>query len=603
MSNRRRRHRAGQPVPIRESAAKVAARIHGAPVRGTEPAEPTTLSFTEATTGRMVKAGGTRRYRARLIEGDRWGSSGYYPRKVVERDGPTTWPAGTLMYVDHPTLDEQANRPERSIRDLAATIVTTPVYEGDGLYADVEVFPHAAPLVEAMASTIGLSVRGEGTAQYGTIAGRSGPIIESLDQGYSVDFVTRAGAGGALVSLLEASRGVKLAEGRNVGAWLESRLHLALTELGDDMYGQGRLTRQERITLSAAIGDALQAWTARVEADAPQLFERDLYAEPEPDDAAGDTGTAVSEAASEDVRRVLCDQVYDTYGAPGTYIWVRDYDADRRVLWFDISPDDDGDQATYQQSYAIDDQGAYSLTGDRVEVLARTVYQPVTPANEDVAESATPPATTPASTTIPVLEGAQPTAPTREESPVDPAKTGTTPGTGPAAVTETAPTRTVLGEAERLSQLLAESRTALAEANVRADKAEARATVAEKRATLIEAQRGAEKVTLAKLAESDLKQVSYTAVVAGVCDSLELNEAGKVEETKLSEAIAAEILKERTRVAQLLEAHGFGTVAGLNGAGATGELSEADFEKQLGDVLGNIGLSESEAKTAARGRS
>src|SRR5690606_16191627 len=37
---------------------------------------------------------------------------------------------------------------------------------------------------------------------------------------------------------------------------------------------------EERITLSAAIGDGLQAWTARVEADAPQLFSRDLYDDP-----------------------------------------------------------------------------------------------------------------------------------------------------------------------------------------------------------------------------------------------------------------------------------------------------------------------------------
>jgi hypothetical protein len=593
MSNRRRRRR---PVPIRESAATATARIHGAPVRG---GQPTSLNFTEATTAGMKATGSPRRYRARLIEGDRWGSSGYYPRKVLERDGPTAWAAGTLMYLDHPSLTEQADRPERSVRDLAATIATTPVYEGDGLYADVEVMPHAAALVESLASTVGLSVRGEGTASYGTIGDRSGAIIESLDHGYSVDFVTRAGAGGALVSLLEAARGVKVTEARSVGVWLESRLHLTLTELADDMYGQGRLSRAERLTLSQAIGDGLQAWTSRVEQDAPQLFQRDLYAEPEADDTA--PTTAVSEASSEDIRRVLCDLVYDAYGRPDTYLWIRDYDADRRLLWWDVSPDDDGDPATYEQAYAISDQGVYALSGERVEVIARTVYQPATPSTEEVAEAHQPPAPAPDSTTITVLEGAPPTAPpSTKEAHMGTENTGTTPGSGPE--TGAQPSRTVLGEAERLSQLLAENRTALAETETKLRAAEARAEAAEKRATLAEAQRAAERVVRTKLAETDLKPVSHPAVIAAVCDSLELTEAGKVDPTKLDEAIKAQVLQERTRVAQLLEAHGVGSVAGLNGQQGGTDLSEADFETELAGAFGRIGLSESAATTAARGR-
>jgi hypothetical protein len=52
------------------------------------------------------------------------------------------------------------------------------------------------------------------------------------------------------------------------------------------MYGDGRLTREERITLSGGIGDALAAFTSRVEADAPQLYERDPWADPAPVAAA-----------------------------------------------------------------------------------------------------------------------------------------------------------------------------------------------------------------------------------------------------------------------------------------------------------------------------
>jgi hypothetical protein len=72
------------------------------------------------------------RWRIRLIEGNRWGSSGYYPRDVLERDGATAWPIGTHMFLDHPGENETQDRPERSVRDLAGHIASTPVYETDG---------------------------------------------------------------------------------------------------------------------------------------------------------------------------------------------------------------------------------------------------------------------------------------------------------------------------------------------------------------------------------------------------------------------------------------------------------------------------------------
>lgn len=153
-----------------------------------------------------LTAGTGRRYRARLIEGDRWGSSGYYSREMLERDGPQVWPYGTAVYLDHPGIAEQHDRPERSVRDLAGKITTAPVYEGDGLYADVEFYPHIAPIIEAMWEDVGMSIRAAGTAETGERDGRTGPIITSLSEGVSVDVVTRAGAGGKLVALLESAR-------------------------------------------------------------------------------------------------------------------------------------------------------------------------------------------------------------------------------------------------------------------------------------------------------------------------------------------------------------------------------------------------------------
>jgi hypothetical protein len=143
---------------------------------------------------------------SRLIEGDVWGASGYYPAKVLEADGPTTWPAGTQVYFDHPTETEVFDRPERSVRDLAGVIATDPVYEGDGLYSVVEFYSWAAPIVKELAPNIGLSVRANGVLEQGEAAGRRGPIVRGLMEGQSVDVVTKAGAGGKLVALLESAR-------------------------------------------------------------------------------------------------------------------------------------------------------------------------------------------------------------------------------------------------------------------------------------------------------------------------------------------------------------------------------------------------------------
>lgn len=141
------------------------------------------------------------RYVARLIQPG-WGSSGFYSEAMLRRDaaGPgSVFGVGTHVYADHPTASEEAERPVRSIKDLAGQIVSTPVYEGDGVYAEVEVFPTWAPAIAAMKDSIGMSIRASGMAEYGEAAGRSGMIITSLDHGDSVDFVTKAGAGGRLV--------------------------------------------------------------------------------------------------------------------------------------------------------------------------------------------------------------------------------------------------------------------------------------------------------------------------------------------------------------------------------------------------------------------
>lgn len=141
-----------------------------------------------------------------------WGSSGYYKPEVLKRDGPKVFSKGLKMYWDHPTPTEEAERPERSLRDLAAEFVSDATWQengpdGPGLYADAKVFGSYAEAVDELAPHIGVSIRALGTAKVGEAEGRKGPIIEKIVAAKSVDFVTTPGAGGQVLQLFEAARG------------------------------------------------------------------------------------------------------------------------------------------------------------------------------------------------------------------------------------------------------------------------------------------------------------------------------------------------------------------------------------------------------------
>lgn len=134
------------------------------------------------------------------------GSSGLYPAAVLKRDGPRVFPKGTHMYADHLSPAEEAERPEGSIKNLMAVLDSDARWEdagtdGPGLYANAKVMPHFADHLEALAPHIGVSIRAMGTFE------EDGKSVKELVAAKSVDFVTRAGAGGKVLELFEAARG------------------------------------------------------------------------------------------------------------------------------------------------------------------------------------------------------------------------------------------------------------------------------------------------------------------------------------------------------------------------------------------------------------
>lgn len=150
-------------------------------------------------------------WRARLIEADVHGSSGFYPADVLRRDGAGAFPAGTHVYFDHPTSVEETDRPERSVLDLAGYLMDDARYEdgadGHGLFARIQFTKEARERVQSLAPVVGLSIRAAGEIEE-TSTGR---VVRSIREGLSVDVVTRAGAGGRLVNMSESSTGTPTA--------------------------------------------------------------------------------------------------------------------------------------------------------------------------------------------------------------------------------------------------------------------------------------------------------------------------------------------------------------------------------------------------------
>lgn len=136
------------------------------------------------------------------------GSSAFYPKEVLQRDGPKVFKAGMHVYVNHPTLAEEAARPEGDVKNLAGVLSTDAYWseshaKGPGLYGRMKVFADHGQMVEEKAPHVGMSIRASGVAE--SDKKRDGlPVLKELTSAESVDVVTRAGAGGMI--LTEAAR-------------------------------------------------------------------------------------------------------------------------------------------------------------------------------------------------------------------------------------------------------------------------------------------------------------------------------------------------------------------------------------------------------------
>ncbi|MBC7307580.1 MAG: hypothetical protein H5T80_11775, partial [Dietzia sp.] len=163
-----------------------------------------------------VPADGPGRLRVRIIN-EGIGASGAYPAETLRAAAEANvFAAGTHVYLDHPTESEMWERPERSVRDLAGRLATDAVFEDGALFAEVEVFSPWRKAIAEMADTIGMSIRASAVVEEGEFAGRHVPVVKEIISAESVDFVTKAGRGGAIVEVIESARAASRAVSRGV---------------------------------------------------------------------------------------------------------------------------------------------------------------------------------------------------------------------------------------------------------------------------------------------------------------------------------------------------------------------------------------------------
>lgn len=171
-------------------------------------------------------------WRVKVIEGNRRGSSAYYPKEVVEAGAPL-FKKGTRVYGDHPTMDEKWNRPERSYKHIVGVFESDAEFDGSDLYANVKFYSQDREFIKERAEdgVIGMSIRASGDVEETA----DGPVLKAFTSVTSVDVVTTAGAGGGFEKLLEAAREISASE--SVAESLEKEetmeLHKELAEALD----------------------------------------------------------------------------------------------------------------------------------------------------------------------------------------------------------------------------------------------------------------------------------------------------------------------------------------------------------------------------------
>lgn len=139
--------------------------------------------------------------RVRLLSAG-MGSSGFYPAEIIERDGPTAFPAGTKLFLDHLGESETWERNgSRSVNDLVGKTLTDAEYDPveEALYSDVLFYNGSAERIKEIFEDIDLSVEATGKRD------ENGEITEILVSKHNrIALVPEGGRDGKITEFLES---------------------------------------------------------------------------------------------------------------------------------------------------------------------------------------------------------------------------------------------------------------------------------------------------------------------------------------------------------------------------------------------------------------
>jgi hypothetical protein len=141
-------------------------------------------------------------WRIKIIEGDKQGSSAYYPKEALQ-EGAKLFAPKTKIYLNHPTEDDKFNIPARRVQDIVGYLSEGATYEGKDLYANATFLPKFQEDIKALAEAglIGMSIRADGELT----ESKGVKTLKRFTRVDSVDVVTSPGAGGGFDTLLESA--------------------------------------------------------------------------------------------------------------------------------------------------------------------------------------------------------------------------------------------------------------------------------------------------------------------------------------------------------------------------------------------------------------
>lgn len=222
-------------------------------------------------------------WKIKIIEGDRQGSSAYYPKEALE-SGKHLFSKGVRIFRNHPSESAKWEQPERKIEDIIGWLSEDATYDGKDLYANATFIESEQERIKelAEAGVIGMSIRAMGEMT----EGKNGMELKKFTAVHSVDVVTQAGAGGKFVDVLESARNQENSVEEAEQLKEETELEFP-KELAEALDKQAKLTN-----------DLLEKLNAREDADAKAAADLAEAKRVEAEEAAKDKAPSAAEIAA-----------------------------------------------------------------------------------------------------------------------------------------------------------------------------------------------------------------------------------------------------------------------------------------------------------------